>query len=389
MEIGKAVSLRVRPNVSADLCYPIDGVIDVQSGLILGREVGAHNLAGLFLDIHDTEEDDPSRLKWNFWRIRETLTTSPDWHDGSNVLVCLSRLRNESQAAELDGAIRMRQNAYLTSYSPDVLAEVRRVFYDNPEDPNAVQYELIAQLESDARGLHQGLADAYKRAGIWGKIVRYAISTYDNKATQYTGTSTVHFEGISETRSQGFEFRHPSVENDVRYHRARLDLGQEYLNAWRMAQMCRYGETTFSNELKIIDEQILKLQMAYIDTFLISSIPGRVTAVFHGQGDYVRAGEPVVRVESDELIYLVGTIKYRGMLRVGSEVKVTTRMFDAPGGQPTVIKGVVSAVQGHDSVDEQWDVLILCENRDASGKLIFPLNYSFSFDNTTVEVTAL
>ena len=40
----------------------------------------------------------------------------------------------------------------------------------------------------------------------------------------------------------------------------------------------------------------------------------------HGQGDYVRAGDPVLRVEGPEFVYLVGPVKYRGMLRIGTKL---------------------------------------------------------------------
>jgi multidrug resistance efflux pump len=160
---------------------------------------------------------------------------------------------------------------------------------------------------------------------------------------------------------------------------------QEFLNAWRMSEMCRNGNTTFGNEVRAIDLSIRKLQAAYIDTFLFSPFRGIVTNAFHRKGDFVRAGEPVFRVESDTPIYLVGTVKYRGMLRIGSTLTVSTTLFEAAGAAPTKVSGKIVAVRGHDSASEQWDLLILCENVTAAGDKL-PLNYNFDFESTTIEV---
>jgi len=93
------------------------------------------------------------------------------------------------------------------------------------------------------------------------------------------------------------------------------------------------------------------------------------------------------RVESDDFVYLVGTVKYRGMLRIGNTVTVSTTLFEAVGAAPVTVTGEVVAVRGHDSVSEQWDVLIFCENHTAAGDVVLPLNYNFDFESTTVEVT--
>jgi hypothetical protein len=389
MIIGKAVNLRVRPVQSVDLCYPVDGLISRQPAALLGSPVGALNIEGLYLVLLDRVQGDDSRLAWNSEKIYNFLqSAAPPGGDH------LSHLRNGPAAAELDSAVMMRQNAYLTSYSPDILARVRKVYYDDHEYPEAVRYRLMADLENDVSKLHQGLTRAYKQTTLpWGKyddVVKAARSQYDNRGNQYSGSDVVEgkFEGFSETTSWGYEFRYPSVENDLRYHQSRAAIRQEFLNAWRMAEMCRYEDTTFSNEVAVMDQRIFALQAAYVDTFLVSPFDGIVTGVFRAQGDYVRAGEPVLRVENDEMMYLVGTVKYRGMMRIGSKVTVTTTLFDAAGAQPTTIDGSVSAVRGHNSVAEQWDILVACANRTDAGEPILPLNYNFDFESTTVEVTA-
>jgi hypothetical protein len=72
---------------------------------------------------------------------------------------------------------------------------------------------------------------------------------------------------------------------------------------------------------------------------------------------------------------------------VGSKLKVTTSLFDVDGPAATEVAGEVVAVRGHDSVAEQWDVLVLCSNRTPEGDPILPLNYNFDFEGTAIEVT--
>jgi hypothetical protein len=76
------------------------------------------------------------------------------------------------------------------------------------------------------------------------------------------------------------------------------------------------------------------------------------------------------------------------MLRIGTTLEVSTTLFEAAGAAPITVSGEVVAVRCHDSVSEQWDLLIVCENRTAAGDLILPLNYNFDFESTTVEVIA-
>jgi hypothetical protein len=393
---GKSVNLRVRPVNSVDLAFPVDGVISFQPALMLGHRVQGIDIEILYFNMQITliagEDPDRGRSKWDSESIfNYLLNPSPD-NSGKPVVTLLrllSHLRNTSEAADLDRALLMRQNAYLTSYSPEVLNEVRRVYYDDPSDESAVRYQLLKAVELDARRIHHGLEQAYQKEGWYNQIIINAFSKNSNSAAQDGPGGTISFEGSTDTQSRGYEFRYPSAENDLRYHQARAAVRQEFLNAWRMSEMCRNGDTTFANELAAIDQSIVKLQSTYIDTFLFAPFDGIITGVFHGKGDYVRAGEPVLRVEAPEFVYLVGTVKYRGMLRIGTKLEVSTTLFEADGATPVTVSGEVVAVRGHDSVSEQWDLLIYCQNftDDLPDVLILPLNYNFDFESTTVTVT--
>jgi len=383
MSEGKAVNLRVRPFNSVDLCYPVSGIVCHQPDL-LGQKVRRFRLQELYPNLSKTDGD-ASRLKWDSKQIYEHLFQGES--PGTAGVSVLSHLRNVAEAAELDSAVLMRQNAYLTSYSEEVINEVQRVYRFDPGDANASRHTLLVQAERDLMRLYDGLDSVYKQTGLWGKVAVKTLSDQDNAGVQYTPGGNAYFDGASHTLTSGYEYRFPSVENDLRYHQARATIRQEILNAKRMRIMCEHGATTFPNEVSAIDLRIRKLQSDYIDTILTSPIDGTVTGVFRTLGDFVQAGEPVLRVEDDEGVYLVGVIKCRTMVRPGAKIDVTTKLFEAIGATDTLVHGEIVAVRGHDAVSEQWDILALCENRTAGGAPILPINYHFDFESTSIQVT--
>lgn len=396
------MNLRVRPVNSVDLAFPVDGVISWQLENLLGKRVKGIDINALYEMLGQTAEEiivikypfgqvinipNPSLLKWNSTEISSYLLKGA----GGQSITLLSHLRNASEAADVDYAVMMRQNAYYTTYSSEVLDEVKKVYYSDDRDQSAVRHRLLKAIERNARQIHDGLENVYKSEGWYSAVVTDTSSTSDNNANQHSGSDHIQFDGTTNTKSRGYEFRYPSAENDLRYHQTRAAVRQDFLNAWRMSEMCRHGDTTFANELAAIDRNIQKLQAAYIDTFLFAPFSGIVTGMFHGPGDFVRAGEPVLRVENPELVYLVGTVKYRGMLRIGTKLEISTTLFEEAGAAPITVSGEVVAVRGHDSVSEQWDLLIICQNFDPlhPDSMILPLNYNFDFESTIVTVTAV
>mgnify|MGYP003576307835 CR=1 FL=1 len=383
MHEAKAVNLRVRPFKSVDLCYPVSGIICAQPDL-LGQKVRRFPVHDFYTRLSETDGS-ADRLKWGSRQIHEHffLGETP----GAPGVSVLSHLRNVSEAADLDSALLMRQNAYLTSYSSEVLEEVQRVYNYDPGDAGAARHTLLVQAERDLTSLYNGLDSVYKKRGLWGKVVVKTRSDQDNAGVQFMPGGDVYFDGASHTLTSGYEYRYPSVENDLRYHQARAAIRQEILNAQRMRIMCEHGGTTFPNEVSAIDLRIRKLQSDYIDTILTSPIDGTVTGVFRTLGDFIQAGEPVLRVEDDEGVYLVGTIKCRAMVRPGGKYTLTARLFEAAGAVDTDVQGEVVTVRGHDAVSEQWDILALCENRTPGGVPILPINYHFDFESTSILVS--
>jgi hypothetical protein len=125
---------------------------------------------------------------------------------------------------------------------------------------------------------------------------------------------------------------------------------------------------------------VKRLQIAYLNTILMSPISGVITGIYKNAGDWVQAGEPVLRVEDNSNVILVGKLVCRAPISIGSQMTITTSLFDSTT-TPT-ITGSVIAARGHPNEDDVWDVHAVCANPQAS----LPLNYHFDYDNTSVVI---
>jgi hypothetical protein len=183
----------------------------------------------------------------------------------------------------------------------------------------------------------------------------------------------------------GYGYRMPDLENQARNERAQISLIDQKFAAFMYAQNLPNLAQVFANELNSIDSDVYRLQIAYLNTILMSPIPGVVTGIYKNPGEAVRAGEPVIRVENYTVILLEASLIFRGLISIGQAVTVTTALFDASSEQPTSIGGVVVAARGK-SDDDQWQVIVECKNMNASNQPIFPLGYRFDYDDTTLAI---
>jgi hypothetical protein len=193
-----------------------------------------------------------------------------------------------------------------------------------------------------------------------------------------------------------YGYRAPYFEGAAQFERAQISLIDQQFSQFMYGQNLSNLARIFQNELNSIDGNVFRMQVALLDTILLSPINGTITGIYKNPGDSVRAGEAVVRVEDNTFIYLVATIIHRGPVVVcppppavpppNSTVTVTTSLFDASGPLTPLTGSVVSA-RGHRD-DDKWDLIVKCKNPlDMSGNPIFPLGYNFDYDNTTVAIS--
>jgi len=185
-----------------------------------------------------------------------------------------------------------------------------------------------------------------------------------------------------------YGYRTPYMETQAQNHRAQISLIDQAFAQFMYGQNLPYLIQVFQNEKNSIDGDVYRLQIAYLNTILMSPIFGTVTGIYKNPGDAVRAGEPVIRVENNRVVLLVATLIYRGPIGVGPGVIVTlqTKLFGLPGPRTTVSGSVVAARVLRE--DDHWEVIVQCDNPlDASGNPILPLGYHFDYDDTTVSIT--
>jgi biotin carboxyl carrier protein len=182
----------------------------------------------------------------------------------------------------------------------------------------------------------------------------------------------------------GYGYRIPSLESQAQNERAQISLIDQKFAAFMYAQNLPNLAKVFPNEWNSIVDDVYRLQIAYLNTILISPISGIVTGVYKNTGEAVRAGEPVIRVENYNTVLLEASLIFRGLISIDQTVTVTTALFDASSTGPISIIGIVVAARGHGN-DDQWNVIVECNNL-VSLKPIFPPGYRFDYDNTTVTI---
>jgi hypothetical protein len=455
MATAKAISLKVRPIQSVDLCFEVSGIIGEQNFNLakLGTRVQAFDLAGFYANLLASKGDAsrPGLLKFDSQAIHEAVTS------GATGGPFLFALRAENLKAVMDKAINLRENSYYQKYvnKNAVIAQTLQVYQPSSAPPAipVTKPDRLDALAAISQTQHDTLSAAYNadsRTGVvkvttndmtsdaastgtsdgtsTGTTTGTGTSKSDQSSTgkaktsgtttpssgpsskstgetdstgtsSTTGSSTSNqtSTGTSKTNTTGdtkvtqktqntdYGYRHPSAENDSQYQRAQVSLADERFAQFIFSQNLPFLPVVFDNELESIDLDVKRLQVSYLNTILFAPINGIVTGLFRDLGDCVQAGQPVMRVENDDEVLIVGTLKFRGLLSVGSKVSITTSIFDSP--TPVTIKGAVVAIRGHDSEDEEWDAIIRCPNLDASNNPIFPINYNFDFDDTTVDIS--
>ncbi|MGB8420716.1 hypothetical protein [Paraburkholderia sp.] len=183
-----------------------------------------------------------------------------------------------------------------------------------------------------------------------------------------------------------YGYRVPKLEASAQYYRAQISLMDQLFAAYMQSLNLTNPVQMFQNELNSIDGDVYRLQIAYLNTILMSPISGVVTGVYKQPGEAVRAGETVIRVENNETVLLVATLVYRGPITLSSNVKVTANLFSS-ASPITLPAGSVVAVRGLQA-DDHWEVIIQCPNHQpGSTDPILPLGYHFDYDNTTVSIS--
>jgi hypothetical protein len=416
MAQGKVRSLQVRPIQSADLAFDLPGILGKQdqARAKLGQDViGFDFTVQVLAKLLRRETNDGGRLSWDSNRIRQEMTPAT-----------LFTLRNEMAEVGLQQIIAQREIAYLQKYkhSAQIVAAVREVY---PGEATTGKVPRLTELRKLA-GLHTTeIKTAYESSGTVGvnkeiksissavtKLTPIAMKTPPHQI-QVRGAAPNSDHNVPETRSiparfdgtnwvdittpgmtfdsqftatenvtKNPEFRHPFLENLIGDQRTQLDLQDELLRHKIAALSAGELASILNKELEVLDHEILKSQLSFANTFLTSPISGVVTAIYKDLGEAVQPGEPVIRVENYDRILIVGLIQHRGGLSLNRPVRITVEKIFESNDRVT-IDGTLVSIRGHDSDDDEWDVIIECDN---AGRRL-PINFNFDRDTTSIAIS--
>jgi hypothetical protein len=391
---AKPVSLNVRPFRVSNLCFEVGGILG-ESFVELGAIVSAFDFGNLYIAFREANlfhAVDPGRLRFDSDGIDAvTKITQPP--------SALGALRAETVKAALNKAINARANSVITKYG-----NIKGIV-DKYREFLTTKGRLIESLREFSKEETEMIRKAYRdgsqlpaldhfpgltlppRSGVVLATTSHLGSHLDSntfEAGNQNPKATSSADEHQTVVNVGYEYRVPFIENFMRDERAQISLGDELLSHFMQSHYLERMEEVLKNELASIDADINQLQVAYLNTILLSPIDGIVTGVYKNPGDPVGAGEPVFRVENNAEVLIVANVVCRGPIAIGSVLQVDTQLFDSDGSQKS-IKAPVVAARGQ-SDNENWEVIAKCSNLDDAGNTIFPLGYNFDYDNTVVSV---
>ena len=440
-------SLQVRPIKSADLAFPVDGIIaeeskDIEIGHWIDEPL---DTAAFYASLRDEKGANHSEIQNTPSQIALSLTTT------SSATGFLCRLQNEPLAVELERVIAKREQAFLERFQHreaiksamekvfagdgSVQARIERLmdvtdrratallnayerFQTNedrektvdPKDSEVVVQSVSATKQTplatrngvfadpSAKSVTSARFDVADNPSELKEANRQKTDVGIAEPHTYSGDKWRPARGgdfsvnSQEVRSPNPVFSHPKFDTQFERDRLTVDLLIEQMERELASHRVPDLERILLKELSALDSEVQKVQTEFSHTFLLPPFPGRITAKFKDVGESVRAGEPVLRVEDDQEVYLVGRFIYSALLKVGDPVVVTVNdLYES--GVKEQFSGNVVAVRGHDSDNDEWEALLRCPNPFVSGSARnpgdprkLPINYAFDRDGTTLTI---
>jgi hypothetical protein len=391
MANAKVITLKARASQMSHLCFPTSGVVEALGTVVTRIGVGGPKGGGFPLSV-PIQLGDPVTL-FDFVKFYKGLsTTSSEVPTGSRLSYdskgilddpsvqasLLMTLRAESTAAVLDKAINARQNAFFAKYvnQGQIISAMQNFYNPTLPLPTAItsKPDALNTLYSTANNQMIQLLIAYGN----GLAASQAFPTdVPPQPPVVPGPTTTGDFSKQTTANTVYPWRTPSLDAQAQGLRAQISLLDQQMSQFMAGQNLPFLENVFNNNKQSMDLDVKRLQIAYLNTILMSPISGVITGIYKNPGDWVQAGEPVIRVEDNTSVILAGTVAYQGLISIGSQLTVTTSLFGALPAAPLPTASVI-AVRARPDEDDLWDVHAICDNSTAP---VLPINYSFDCDD--------
>lgn len=408
MPSATVVSLKTRASQISHLCFPAPGIIEslrvvtypsstpagplgeTQRPLQLGDTVTAFDFFTFCEGLGALSGgSDSSLLLYNSWAILTDATVQKS---------LLMTQRAESIAVALDKSVNARQNTFYAKYAN--IAETASVMQNLytatlPESVTPFVEEgyskpdCLARLSQVVNNQAGDLALAYGQQPLPSVSGLSNVVPTTSSVLTTTGDVGIGAENTTQNiTNTDSAYRTPLYEAQAYGLRTQISLLDQIFSQFMAGQQLQQIATVLRNQRTMTDLDVRQLQIAYMNTILTSPIDGVITGIYKGPGDWVQAGEPVIRVESNtgpQGVILVGTLRYAGAISVGSTLTVTTSPFDSSGAASSVTANVI-AVRGMPNEDDLWEVHAAFDPTVASLPPL-PPNYSFDYDNTSASIS--
>lgn len=265
--------------------------------------------------------------------------------------------------------------------------------FDEPHDKLLVS-QVFEVTDPNPAGFAETLVQQHKSQRTTG--FPFVLTPSSDSATPPTWDPVQEeFVEDSRTKTAGTQITtnfvpslfHPRLDNTIAHKQLLSSIASETMNQTIASFSAPTTARIVKDDQDTTDLDVRRLQITFAETYLTSPIAGVVTAVFKEVGECVQAGEPVLRIENDAVVFLTGRIQYFGVLKIGQDVIVRAKdLYEA--GVAKDFPGKVRGIRGHAADDDEWEVFVECDNPiGGDGKRLLPIYYQFDKDTTTVVVT--
>jgi hypothetical protein len=425
MVVAQAVRVDVRPFQISQLCFEVGGILG-ESFVELGADISAFPFDFFYKAFRATPavanaRERPGRLEFDSAAIDLKTKTGRLVKKNAPLAppFALAALRAEPVRAALDKAINARANAVITKYAN------AEPIISNMKETARIKGELLPRLSDGMTLQTQLLFKEYEKHKLTGaqrvedgvevgtvvklatNVTRSDVARTHTASTDRDAAGTIVATSLTDsdvrlmtpgnetvtgsqaTTTRLVEFRAPSLECLSRNERVQLMLRDEQTSHFLQTLYLDQLQELFTNELASIDADVNQLQIAYLNTILLSPISGRVTGVYKTPGDTVRPGEPVFRVENDADILVVAQLVCRSLaVESGARLSITgNNHVDSNSNPVHIVADIVAARR--QGADDRWEVIGKCANVGASATTkLLPLGYQFDYNRTTIHILA-
>lgn len=417
--MAKIKSLTVRPCKSADLSFPVQGIIDdFANSLYLGAQLEKFDLSDYIDSLHEYNEDGTPKinlaqliqdlkigsvamlrnntLKYNVKQMEsERAKQYLDWHkhaeEIANYFTETYNNTTENKVSVLESLYDTIDDMYKglkSQYETDANTEVikhtatKQKNISNSENDSFIASIRMQQKKHSVHaavnpgGGHHHIPDI---SSVPQKFINGQwVDMQDEQPEFHSQKNKSSVEMNAEGQVSSGEYRHPYLMSQTQRHEYVSELLDRILNSKTIAKKAPDLKDIWSHDLEILNSELNKTQIALINTFLFIPFSGEITGIYKNPGEAVRAGEAVLRIENNDEIYLVGIIQHRGLLSVSSSDNVELKVIIDEGVEHT-LNGRIVSIRGHESDDDVWDIILKFNNT-----IGLPNNYTLDNRNATI-----